>query len=127
MEAVAGRDSGTDEEEAVADLPFGVVAAAAAAGALREGPGLLGGWATTTFSEMVEEEVLLVVMVVMLEELCCSTEVCFKCLAICASADSEKRMLLEFSTATLTTLTEGSGLLGALLVRQGAAVALLLS
>lgn len=68
----------------------------------------------TTFSdeaaaaENEAEELLLVVLVMLVMLDVCSIEVCFKCLAIWASADSEKRML--FSTATLTTLTEGSGL-----------------
>ena len=79
---------------------------------------------TETFSEeaAVEEELLLVTVVMVMLD-CCSKDECFKCLAICASADSEKRMVLPpFSTATLTTLTEGSGLLAALLLRQGAAL-----
>ena len=111
------------------DLPL----EAGACCCLREGPGLLGGCVITTiFSEAVAElleQVAVDVIMCMLEdeEHCCSKEevVCFRCFAICTSADSEKRMLLEFSTATLTTFTEGSGLqlpvVAVLLDLQGAA------
>ena len=78
----------------------------------------------TTFSDEAEE-LLLVVLVMLVMLAACSIEVCFKCLAIWASADSEKRML--FSTATLTTLTEGSGLsLPLLELLQGAALAVVI-
>ena len=114
---------------AAEDLPF------------LDGAGLLGGgWDTTLLVVIVDfcsnssccSEVVVDCCIVLVDKVlvvCFTSEaVCFKCLAIRASADSEKCMLLALSsTATLTTLTDGSTATAAVavFVRQGAAVSAL--
>lgn len=97
-----------------------------------DGAGLFGGgWVTTAVIEDVfcsscscweiEVDVDCIEVAV---DVCLTSQVscCFECLAIKAWADSEKCMLLAlFSTATLTTLTEGSTT-AAVFERQGAAL-----